>query len=240
MIGQAFIGSKILSANFTLTGTDSGKGFVNTTATGPITISLPKAAPGLIYQFLVVAAQTITVQPIATDAIRGSAAGVPAVITGVGTLLILECLTPGFWEIYNEGVFVTAGGAAGPVFQTGTFAGTLTGYAAGVPVTVTYTIIDNMVLISIPQTTGTSNATSMTLTGVPNLLKTITLNAHIPINLVDNGSNVEGSVVIVAAGGTWTFTRSVVAGTAVTHSTTGFTAAGVKGTGNTVFTYQLT
>lgn len=120
LLGQAFIGAKILNANFTLTGTDSGKGFVNTGATGAITISLPKAAPGLTYQFLVQAAQTITISPIATDTIRRLAAGVVFVLPAVpGTLLYLECVTPGFWEVINIPL------AASPLqpTQTGAFTG---------------------------------------------------------------------------------------------------------------------
>lgn len=109
LIGQAFIGSKILSANFTLTGTDSGKGFTNASATGSITITLPKSAPGLIYQFLVVAAQPIVVQPLAVDTIRGSTLGTAVTMTNtVGNFLYLECLTTGFWEVIQR--FSTGGG----------------------------------------------------------------------------------------------------------------------------------
>jgi hypothetical protein len=112
LIGQAFIGSKILSANFTLTGTDSGKGFTNASATGSITITLPKSAPGLIYQFLVVAAQSIVVQPQAVDTIRGSTIGTAVTLAGTpGTFLYLECLTTGFWEVITR---QTGGGGGLP------------------------------------------------------------------------------------------------------------------------------
>lgn len=109
LLGQAFIGSKVLSANFTLTGTDSGKGFTNASAAGAITINLPKAAPGLIYYFLVVATQTMTLQPVAADVIRGNAAGVALVLGATaGTMVTLVCVTAGFWE--QEGPSSFSGG----------------------------------------------------------------------------------------------------------------------------------
>lgn len=112
LIGQAFIGSKILSANFALSGTDSGKGFTNASATGSITVTLPKSAPGLIYQFLVVAAQSIVVQPQGVDTIRGNAIGVATTLAGTpGNFLYLECLTTGFWEVLE---LQTTGGGGGP------------------------------------------------------------------------------------------------------------------------------
>lgn len=101
LIGQAFLGSKPLSASATLTGTDSGKGFSNAPATAAITVSLPKSKPGLTYQFLEVVAHNITVTPVTGDTIRGLSTSASYVLNAVGQLLVLECITPGFWEVVN-------------------------------------------------------------------------------------------------------------------------------------------
>jgi len=98
LIGQAFIGSKTLSASFSLSGTDSGKAFTNAPATGSITITLPLSRPGLVYYVKVVAAQNIVIQPQTADAIQGSAAGASITLSGVGTTAEFVCYTPGIWD----------------------------------------------------------------------------------------------------------------------------------------------
>jgi hypothetical protein len=86
-------------ANYAITGQDSQSGFHNLNATVNIVLTLPKAFPGLYYKFLVAAAHQITVTPkIATDTIRGKAAGASAVNSTIGSFLSLICLVPGFWE----------------------------------------------------------------------------------------------------------------------------------------------
>lgn len=104
LLGQAFIGAKILSANFTLTGTDSGKGFSNASAAGAITLNLPKAVPGLMYQFVEVAAQNMVIQPVTGDTIRGNAVSTAETLAAVGSFLYLECITPLFWEIIQSNI----------------------------------------------------------------------------------------------------------------------------------------
>jgi hypothetical protein len=105
LLGQAFIGSKTLSANFSLTGTDSGKAFTNAPATGVITITLPLSKPGLVYYVKVVSANNIIVQPQAADAIQGSTAGTPIALSGVGTAAEFVCYTPGIWDTAPSNVF---------------------------------------------------------------------------------------------------------------------------------------
>jgi hypothetical protein len=100
LIGQAQLGNKILSASTTLSGTDSGKAFVNTPAPGTITITLPKAAIGTRYIFVETSAHNMVIQPQAADAIRGSSAGVATTLSSLGSKLLLTCVTPGFWELF--------------------------------------------------------------------------------------------------------------------------------------------
>jgi hypothetical protein len=86
-------------SNYAITGQDIQSGFHNLNSSANITLMLPKAAPGLYYKFLVAVNHQITVTPkIATDTIRGKAAGASAVNAAVGSFLSLICLVPGFWE----------------------------------------------------------------------------------------------------------------------------------------------
>lgn len=101
LIGQAFLGTKILSASIILSGTDSGKCFSNAQATTNITVTLPQAKPGYTFQFLEVAAHNIVVTPQPTDNIRALSAGTAFTLNTVGELLSLECVNAGTWEVVN-------------------------------------------------------------------------------------------------------------------------------------------
>lgn len=100
LIGQAQLGNKILSASTTLSGTDSGKAFVNTPASGSITVTLPKASIGSRFIFVETSAHNIVVQPQSVDTIRGSSIGVATTLSSLGSKLLLSCVTPGFWELF--------------------------------------------------------------------------------------------------------------------------------------------
>jgi hypothetical protein len=90
------------TSSYAIQGQDSRSGFTNLNATTNIVLTLPKAVVGgsaLQYKFLVSAAHTITVTPkIATDTIRGKAAGASAANATPGSFLSLICLQNGFWE----------------------------------------------------------------------------------------------------------------------------------------------
>jgi hypothetical protein len=106
LLKQAFITPKPVTQNQTLTGTDSGKAFVNTNATTAVTLTLPKASvglsvvtSGLTFQFLVAAAHNIIITPKVGDTIRGLAVSASLTLNTVGQLVQLECITAGFWEV---------------------------------------------------------------------------------------------------------------------------------------------
>src|SRR5476651_542166 len=100
LLQQGFLQSRInTTASLTITGTDSGKAFGKTGATGSTTYLLPKAAVGLRYIFVETTAQNMVITPISTDAIRGSATGVSTTLAALGAKLLLSCVTPGFWEL---------------------------------------------------------------------------------------------------------------------------------------------
>ena len=96
------------TTNATLTGSDANRTHTNLNATGNITLQLPRASPnssqfvngsGLEFRFLAVNANTINVQPVSTDTIRGKAVGVSYAVTGAGVGLWLICAVPGYWDI---------------------------------------------------------------------------------------------------------------------------------------------
>lgn len=89
-------------ASYAITGQDTLGAFHNSGATGAIVLTLPKALATntLEFKVLVATAQTITVTPkIATDTIRGHAAGASVSNAVVGSFIKLSCIQDGFWEI---------------------------------------------------------------------------------------------------------------------------------------------
>lgn len=127
-----------------------------------------------------------------------------------------------------------------PLLQTGTFTVSLAGMTATTTTTATYTISGNTVTITFPSLfTGTSNATSMSASGLPAAVQPATLNSYVPCTVQDNGSSVVGAALIgpAAGAGNILFSRDVLA-TGVL-SATGFTASGTKGLNRTSLTYTL-
>lgn len=120
--------------------------------------------------------------------------------------------------------------------DSGTFTGSITGCTAAVNATMHWVKIGNVVTLY-GSGTGTSNATTMTMTGLPAAIQP-TNSQLVVCSLLDSGANVAG-VGLVTNSGTITFLRSVVSGTAVTFSSAGFTNAGTKGFNVTQFTYSL-
>jgi hypothetical protein len=123
--------------------------------------------------------------------------------------------------------------------DTGTFTGSITGCTAAVTGTMTWYRIGDLVLLTAPAgMSGTSNSTSMTMTGLPAEIQPATLSEVVTCSLEDNGANVVGAAQVTPSG-TITFFRSVVSGTAVTLSASGFTASGAKGLNETAFAYLI-
>lgn len=127
--------------------------------------------------------------------------------------------------IYQSGKFILASQSQ----SSGTFTGTLTGMTASVTGTCSWTRNGNQVILTIPAMTGTSNSTSMTMTGIPAAINPA-LAKEIPIaGLEDNTvASLSGSVIVTAAN-QLNFQLGVVSGTKVQNGNTSFTAAGTKG-----------
>jgi hypothetical protein len=123
--------------------------------------------------------------------------------------------------------------------DTGSFTGSLTGMSntgTATLTTVTWSRQGNQVFLAFPNTLGTSNATTMTMTGLPAALQP-TREQGCMCTLVDSGNNCLGWAFVVGGSGTITFDRGTVSGSQVVAST--FTASGQKGVNFTAFAYML-
>lgn len=121
----------------------------------------------------------------------------------------------------------------------GFFVGAITGCTAGVNVTCNWIRSGKFVLLNIGTNSGTSNSTSMTMTGLPAAIQPASLSQQdVPITgLLDNNLSIatttsSQSARLTSSSGTITFLRAGIAA--------GFTAANAKGITNpaTIF-YSL-
>ena len=128
----------------------------------------------------------------------------------------------------------------GAVYSEGSFTGTLTGYASGPTGTVSYKIFANpagtgklCTLHIKANITGTSNATALTMAGLPSAVRPVGA-VSLPCLVTDNAVLVIASVSISASGST------IVFGMGAGFSSTGFTNSGTKGLiGGWQITYAL-
>jgi hypothetical protein len=141
-----------------------------------------------------------------------------------------------YWEeeIYK-------GPPGGPQFnQTGTFTGTLTGMSGTTTGPVTYTIAGGICILT-GSLLGTSNAGTMTLTGLPSQCQPATQTQVIPCNLVNDGDNVSGAAIVIPGSGTITFdigeTSIITNYLALNYA--GFLSTGAKGMNFTTIIYTL-
>ena len=110
------------------------------------------------------------------------------------------------------------GSAAFTSYEEGSFTVTATGFSGTVPSgTARYVRIGKHVTLRLPQLSGTSNATTCTITGLfPPLIPAIA--ATVVVAIVDNGVGIIGQM-IVGSDGVMTLTKI---------DGTGFTASGTK------------
>lgn len=160
----------------------------------------------------------------------------------------------GFFRIFGDGGIIVGaptGGDKGAgtlntsstIFQnnvpvatvtSGTATVTLTGVTTTVTGTAKWSLTGNIASITLPTLTGTSNANTLTVAGLPASI-TVTTNKTIsvPVQVVEDNGTVQTNVNAQVTNG------SVIAFT-LNNSTTGFTASGAKGvTGVTDLTWGL-
>jgi hypothetical protein len=184
------------------------------TGNGNVTINAPTSGVGLTVSGV---AGSSAAQFLVTGVQVGSPTGGDQ---GVGTLNATQ--------LYVNAV---------PVYRTGTFTATLTGCTTSPTVTATYVISGNTVTLVVPTLTGTSNSTSCTITGLPAAIQAATLFAYNAAMVEDNTTQVTGAAVIAPTTGTIILQRTLLATGVI--SSTGFTAAGTKGTSSLNLTYSL-
>lgn len=115
---------------------------------------------------------------------------------------------------------------------SGTFTATLTGMAGATTVTVNYIVIGGLCMLRCSGVSGTSNAITMTMTGLPAACQSVA-GIYVPSPaLVDNSAIING--VAYASGATITFSldRTDFLANYVEPSSLGFTASGTKGLAN--------
>jgi len=95
---------------------------------------------------------------------------------------------------------INFGGSSLSSYISSSFTGTLTGVTATVTGTVKYVKVGDIVTISVPTLTGTSNAITKTITGMPAAIRPAATKRAITIVTDNGGSPVSGEVFIYDTG----------------------------------------
>lgn len=114
--------------------------------------------------------------------------------------------------------------------DNGTFTATLTGCTTSPTASVKYRVCGKVVVLDIPAVSATSNATTMTLTGLPVALYSGINTEAMLCRVTDNGAASIGTASITASSGTITFGLGVGSGS--------FTGSGTKGVLSSVIVYR--
>lgn len=134
---------------------------------------------------------------------------------------------------YSEDVVPSVPSANPIPYSKGSFTGTLTGYATPPTGTINYTIQGRMCTLSaFAAITGTSNAVTLTLTGLPAEVRPVSAKAHLAFGLEDNTAFPWfGGFSLTAGGSVASFFMAAVstAPGSVAGNPSGFTASGTKG-----------
>jgi hypothetical protein len=117
-----------------------------------------------------------------------------------------------------------------------TFTATLTGFATNPTCTASYQIVGDYAYLSIPTATGTSNATTLTLTGIP--VEARPASGQAVLSMCSDDGGVRPCRVAVGTDGVATFQLYSTATNQ--YSSIGFTSSGVKGvTGTITLIYKI-
>lgn len=129
------------------------------------------------------------------------------------------------------------------VTSSGSFTGTLTGVSGTVTGTISYRIVNNLVTLFMgADLTGTSNSTSMTITGAPVAVRPSFARAVPVTDVTDNTNTLCAARAVVQTDGVIAFyiARTDTTANFVRYSSTGFTNSGTKGmTVGSTITYPL-
>jgi hypothetical protein len=152
--------------------------------------------------------------------------------------VINQAVTANLFVVRGDGAIQGLGPVAATLVDmtpdTGTFTLTGTGFTAGVTATVTWTRVGKLVTAQIGSLSGTSNATTLTGTGVPAAIQPATLSTQtVGMGFITNNGVATGAafVTITNGSGTWTF--------GLGGGTNTFTASGAKSIVGQTFSYLL-
>jgi hypothetical protein len=175
---------------------DSGaaNAYVITLATNQ-TLSL---AAGLRIQFLATSANT------GASTLNSNGSGVKNILNLDGSALVKNQIPAnGIVDVIYDGTQYLL---LNPATVRGTFTITLTGFTANPTGTAVYSVTNNVVTLFIPALTATSNATTMTATGLPAAIQPATQHGGLAVGTVnDNGGTLTNVQVASVSGGTVTF-----------------------------------
>ena len=177
----------------------------------------------------------VTANAVPTNGLYLKAAGTPAV--SAGSTETAEFPTTGS-KVYEPN-FGAAALRNVATYETGSFTGTLTGVSGTVTGTVNYTRVGNIVYINVPNPiTGTSNAITMTLTGLPSAINPASaVGAASGYHATDN--NIGKWATVIVGSNKFTFGLWVVTGTYVGDDPNGWTSSGTKGIPSGSWVYML-
>jgi hypothetical protein len=130
----------------------------------------------------------------------------------------------------NDGGQLTVAALSSYVDDTFTITGT--GFTASVTGTARYVVLGSLVLLFLPALSGTSNATTFTLTGIPAGIQSARLAALTLVTVTDNGTvqATPGQIQIQAGGTAWDVFKDA--------AQTAFTNSGTKALGATFLAYH--
>jgi hypothetical protein len=138
-----------------------------------------------------------------------------------GDTMVTVMYRSGAWTLLTAGTL--GDGSLGPVLS-GTFTPTWTGFSAAPAGTVSYTRVGRICTLQFALPQGTSNATTMTITNVPAVIRPGTSpQARIPCLVIDN------NIVTLGAFGFGVTSGTMVFYIGSTPSSSGFTSPGTKG-----------
>ena len=92
--------------------------------------------------------------------------------------------------------------------ENDTFTATCTGFTAAVTGTASYVLIGGVVVLFLPELTGTSNATTFTITGLPAAITPVQTSNHV-VTITDTTTDVYGLLRLTASSTTITMLSSL-------------------------------
>lgn len=138
----------------------------------------------------------------------------------------------GFYRDTANQIAIALGGVTAGQIAQGSFTGTLTGFTANPTGTVNYQRVGKLVHLWITGAiTATSNASTMTMTGLPAIIQPASSNTA-PCGEMRSDAGTGGGAVVGTAsvnGGTITFNKGLTSGSALIASSGSWDSSGTKG-----------